>query len=223
MECTCHILAGNNKRTISACLESALRPRIFARILVFLDTKSRDGTGRILQSYSAKYPETIGVLTYRWSNPQDFAAARNACISITRTPYAFWLDTDEVLNKPEQLRDMLSRAYGQAFQMWVVSPVAGGKFHNMFQPRLFPVVPGVKFECPVFERIDWSLEAAGVKMEKTDSDPILHPGYVDAASLKKKNERNVKIMRKYLQEYRRDDEQRKHIAKQFQALTREAS
>jgi len=218
MQCTCHILASNNQRTISACLESALRPRIFAKILVLLDTKSRDATGKILQQYAARYP-TIEVLTYKWSNPQDFAAARNACISVTQTPYGFWLDSDEVLNKPEQLRDMLNRANGQAFQMWVISPVGGGKFHNMFQPRLFPVAPGVRFECPVFERIDWSLKGAGIRMELTGDDPIFHPGYVDATSLKKKNERNTRIMKKYLVEYRSDTEQRRHVATQYQRLT----
>jgi len=219
MQCTCHILAANNAGTISACLESALRPRIFARILVLLDTKTSDGTGKILQSYAARYPETIEVLTYEWSNPQDFSAARNACISVTQTPYAFWLDSDEVLNKPEQLRAMLNRANGQAFQMWVISPVGGGKFHNMFQPRLFPVTPGVRFECPVFERIDWSLNQAGIRMQRTGDEPIFHPGYVGAASLKKKNERNTRIMKKYLTEYRRNDEQRRHVATQYYRLT----
>jgi len=217
MKSTCHILAGNNKRTIRACLESALRPRIFGKILVLLDTKSRDGTGRILKAYAARYPH-LEVLTYRWANPPDFAAARNACISMTRTPYAFWLDSDEILSKPEQLRGMLSRAQGQAFQMWVISPVGGGKSHNMFQPRLFPVVPGVRFECPVFERIDWSLQAAGVHLELTEAAPIFHPGYTDAATLKKKNRRNVRIMKKYLREHRRNDAQRQHILEQYRRL-----
>lgn len=214
--CTCHVLTKNDQNTIIDCLQSAIGAKIFQRILVLIDTKTEDATGRIISAYRSRFPE-IQILPYRWSDPPDFAAARNYCISITRTPYAFWLDGDEILKKPEQLRAMLARANGQAFQMWVISPVATG-FHNMFQPRLFPLVPGVRFECPVFERLDWSLRRSGVTIELTESDPIWHPGYVNAGTLRRKNKRNMRIMQRFLREHRRDDPQRRHIFAQYMKL-----
>ncbi len=215
-QCTCQVLARNNQDTIGQCLDSLIRPRIFQRILVFLDTKSTDSTGRILKAYSEKHPE-LEVLTYKWSNPPDFAAVRNHGISTMKTPYGFWVDSDEVLSKPEELRNMLSRAHGQAFQMWVISPVQGG-FHNMYQPRLFPVAPGVKFECPVFERIDWSLTRCGIQIEKTKDAPIWHGGYTSIPELEKKNKRNKKILAKYLAEHLTDDVQRQHLESQYRKL-----
>ncbi len=214
--CTCHIITRDDQNSIIDCLESAIRPRIFEKILILIDTRSEDVTGRIISAYRSKFPE-IQIVPYTWSDPPDFAAARNYCISLTRTPYAFWLDGDEILKKPEQLRALLARADGQAFSMWVISPTATG-FHNMLQPRLFPMVPGVRFECTVFERLDWSLRRSGVRMELTEADPIWHPGYTNLATLRKKNKRNIRIMEKYLSEHRTDDPQRQHIVAQYMRL-----
>lgn len=212
--CTCHILAGNNQDTITGCMESVVRPGLFSDIVVILDTKSKDATGALLGYYAQHY-SSVKVFRYSWRNPPDFAAVRNDGIKITRTPYAFWLDSDEILKKPEQLRSMLSGARGQAFKMWVRSPVGGGRFHDMFQPRLFPVRPGVRFECPVFERIDWSLDRQGIPIESTHYDPIWHPGYLDAHKLETKTKRNMRIMKKYLREHKANDPQREHILMQY--------
>lgn len=214
--CTCHIITKNDANTIIDSLESAVTPGIFSEILILIDTSSEDATGKIISAYRAKYPE-IRIVGHKWSTPPDFAEARNRCISLTRTPYAFWLDGDEILREPAQIRAMLSRASGQAFLMWIISPLGNGYF-NMFQPRLFPVKPGVFFECPVLERLDWSLERAGVPVERTSATPIHHPGYVDTVQLKKKNIRNVRIMAKFLKEYRVPDYKREHITRQYMKL-----
>ena len=216
--CTCHIITKNDQNTIIDCLNSAVKAELFDRILVLLDTRSEDATAKILNAYISRFPE-IAVVPYTWSQPPDFAAARNNCISLTQTPYAFWLDGDEILKKPEQLRPMLARQVGQAVQMWVISPISGG-FHNMYQPRLFPVVQGVRFECPVFERLDWSLVRSGVVLEPTQADPIWHPGYVNAETLHKKNVRNVEIVKNFLQEHKTDDVQFRHMLAQYRKLKR---
>ena len=216
-ECTCHILAGNNQDTITDCMESAVRPGLFSQIIVALDTRARDATGALLRYYADNY-SNVKLFGYRWRDPADFSAVRNAEIGITRTPYAFWLDSDEILKKPEQLHSMLAGGHGQAFQMWVRSPVGGGQFHDMFQPRLFPVRPGVGFECPVFERLDWSLRRECISIEPTHHDPIWHPGYLDTISLEAKNKRNMRIMKKYLREHKTNDSQREHILTQYNRM-----
>ena len=215
--CACHIMTRNDANTIIDCLESVIRPRLFTKILILIDTRSEDPTGRIINAYRERDPE-VQIVPYKWADPPDFAAALNYCISLTPPGYAFWLDGDEILKKPEQLRGMLGRTQGQAFQMWVISPIGKGKNHNMYQPRLFPVGPGVGFECPVFERLDWSLARVGVRTELTGDDPIWHPGYTNAEILRRKNKRNMRIMKKYLREHRRTDPQRQHIAAQYEKL-----
>lgn len=215
--CTCHIMTKNDQNTIAASLESAIFSGLFAEILILFDLKSTDNTFLIISAYARKY-NNIRIVPFRWDVPQNFAKARNYLIALTWTPYAFWLDSDEILQKPYQLRAMLSRAKGQAFMMLIISPIGKGGFHNMLQPRLFPVVTGVFFECPVFERLDWSLKRAGIYMERTTADPILHPGYMDLAQLKVKNQRNMNIMVAYLRSHRIDDPQRQHIEAQYNKL-----
>ncbi len=118
--CTCQIITRDDANTIIDCLESALRPRVFEKVLIVIDVKSEDATGRIIYEYSRKYPN-IQIAPYKWTDPPDFSAARNFAISITRTPYAFWLDGDEKLVEPGALASMLREAHGQAFMMWVIS------------------------------------------------------------------------------------------------------
>ena len=109
--CTCHILTRDDQNTIIDCLESAIRPRIFEKILILIDTRSEDATARIINAYRSRFPE-VQIVPYTWSDPPDFAAARNYCISLTRTPYAFWLDGDEILKKPEGLLKGLGGLFG---------------------------------------------------------------------------------------------------------------
>jgi hypothetical protein len=132
----------------------------------------------------------------------------------------FWLDGDEKIQKPDQIRAMLQQAHGQAFQFWIISPLWTGGFHNMYQPRIFPAVPGVRFECPVFERLDWSLRRMGVPIQQTGFDPVLHAtGYADKKLLEFKNKRNRRIMKRYLSTHKTPGVQREHIQTQYKRLT----
>lgn len=193
--CTCFVLVGNGEATIRRCLESAINSGCFESILVILDSDSRDTTPVILSEYvrSGK----IKAFVYRWKRPADFSEVRNAAIANIDTQYAFWLDADEVLIDPDGLRGLLEKP-GPAYLVWVDSPLPVGS-HNMYQPRLFPITPGVKFECPVFERLDWSLKEHGVPIVSTNLRPINHDGYMDQRTLKLKNQRNRAILARWWQ------------------------
>lgn len=194
--CTCFILVKNAEATIGRCLDSALQSACFESILVILDSRSTDSTGGIVQQYAKSFPQ-IGLALYRWTDPPDFAKARNFALSLIKTDYAFWLDADEVIKDPAALRRLLSRPGRAAYLMWVDSPMQHGA-HNMYQPRLVPVRPDVRFECQVFERIDWSLERAGVPMLSTGLRIISHDGYMDGGTLKRKNVRNREILLRWI-------------------------
>jgi len=214
--CTCHIITRDDESTIGECLDSAISSRLFTNILILIDTKSADNTGRIIYEARLKYPQLIRIIPYKWEDPQDFAQARNFCLANTLTNYAFWLDGDEKIQHPEQIRAMLHKAHGQAFQFWIISPLYTGGFHNMYQPRLVPVRRGVYFECPVLERIDFSLKRNGIPIEQTSFEPVLHAtGYADQKLVEQKNKRNRRIMEKFLKKGRSSPEAKRHIEKQY--------
>lgn len=215
--CTCLILARDDADTIRAALDSALCSGCFERILVLMDIRGADGTGRIVHDYSRSTRGLVRIIPYRWSDPPDFAEARNYLNLHVRTPYAFWLDADEEITGPGALRAMLAAADGQAFKMTVTSPLEGGRRFDMYQPRLFPVKPGVIFECPVFERLDWSLERMGIPTVNTKYTVILHHGYESDETLMEKNRRNVSILKTALP-YEGGPLQREHMQTQYKRL-----
>jgi len=221
--CICFILVKNGAATIGRGLDSAIKSGCFDKILVVLDSKSSDDTGRIVSEYAEELPQ-IHIVSYRWSDPPDFAAARNFALNLINTDYAFWLDADEVLADSEGLRGLLCRP-GPAYLMWVDSALEKG-WHNMYQPRLIPMRPGVKFECPVFERVDWSLNRAGIQMIPTDLRVINHDGYVNTQVLRQKNVRNRAILKKWLERknrswwrpFRPNSDQDRHMMEQYRRL-----
>jgi len=211
------VLARDNIETIRRALDSAIGSGCFDEILVLMDVRSIDGTGRVIYEYKQS-GAPISIIPYKWSDPPQFDAARNYQMLFVRTLYAFWLDGDEEIVDPAAIRRMLDMADGQAFWMTVRSPLAYGGIFDMYQPRLFPMRPGVVFECPAFERIDWSLSRQGVPFVRTNTVPILHHGYKDRAVVRLKNKRNMASLREGLPGYRGGVSQLTHMQKQYNAL-----
>ncbi len=214
--CTAMIITKDGARTIQKTLDSIIEAGCFNEILVLLDDRTRDETPAILQAY-ADQGVHIRVIPYRWAVPPDFSAARNYLLQFVRTPYATWLDDDETVAEPDKFHRMLRQARGQCFFMFVVSPMRAGDF-NMYQPRLFPVVPGIFWECPVFERLDFSLRRAGVPCKKTMYAPIAHSGYANDRMVELKNKRNREVLRRAALSFVGGYEQMKHLATQYRAL-----
>lgn len=198
--------------TIRRCMDSILKCRCFDQVVVIIDSRSKDGTDKILAQYRKRFPH-VQLVLYKWSQPGDFAAVRNAAIAMFKTQYGFWLDADEELIDPGAIRYLLNRANGRAFNLWIISPMRHGSF-NMKQPRLFPVLSGVRFECPVFERLDFSLRRNRVIIQETEFKPIFHVGYLSAGILPQKRVRNLAIAERGLQE-QMGPEQRDHLYQQY--------
>jgi len=210
------VLVRDAAASIEKCMQSILRSACFEQVLVIIDSRTKDHSVRILTRYAARDPR-IQLMQYRWSEPGDFAAVRNAGINSFRTDYGFWLDADEEITQPGAIMNMLRNADGKAFSMWVISPLGAGTF-DMYQPRLFPVVPGVKFECPVFERLDWSLKRNGIETVSTSYSPVFHRGYVQAENVARKNQRNLAILSVALRVHNLTNEQRNHLMAQYWVL-----
>lgn len=214
--CTCMILARDCEKNIAGCLRSAISSGAFQEVLVILDTRTKDRTPAIVRRFARRFP--IRILWYVWDDPPDFAAARNAGIEQVKTAYAFWLDCDERIKDPAALRKMLTDPRGRAFSFWIVSPMGAGKSFDMYQPRLFPVASGARFECAIFERLDWSLKRRHVPIVNTTYKVIQHGGYSDAKLLRRKNRRNLRSLQKWLSRHAVRDYRWKHLNQQYQKL-----
>jgi len=218
--CGCMILAREGQGRLIQCLESALKSGCFEEIIILLDSRAKPGIRNLIGAYLRNYPQ-IKVYEYVWSKPADFADARNHAIEVMTAQYGFWLDGDEVLLEPEGIRQILENPKGCAYNMTVVSLLPDGSRFDMYQPRLFPVKPGVFFECAVFERLDWALQRAGVCIVDTVLTPIWHTGYLCQTTNRDKMYRNISAAHGWLSVNNQASPQWYHVRVQYSKMTGE--
>lgn len=153
--------------------------------------------------FGIAYRYTPHVYRIRWKN--DFAYPRNVALAVTPTPYIAWIDTDEVIRPSVagRIGNLMTRPDGKAYYIWQVSPTADGRQIFVPQVRIFPNVPGVKWEIPIHEQVLPSLARQGVRTQLTDLR-IDHFGYADPAEVRAKNRRNMPILIRRLREHPED-------------------
>lgn len=158
------------------------------QIVVVVDEKAGPSFYHIAREY------TDDVYFHPWED--DFALARNRALARTRTPYVAWIDTDEWYRPSfgARIHSLMTRPMGKAYYVWQVSPTANGDTIFVPQIRVFPKVPGVKWEIPIHEQILPSLQRIGVKTQLTDLR-VEHAGYLNPATVFRKNRRNLKLLR----------------------------
>ncbi|MDB5047411.1 MAG: glycosyl transferase family 2 [Fibrobacteres bacterium] len=158
--------------------------------LVLVDTGSRDGTPALAASHGAE------VHAFEWRD--DFSAARNRALELSRGEWILWLDADDEL--PPETRAWLdanlgSLDPGRAYAFRVRSPGPDGGESACSQIRLFPNGLGLSFRNPIHESIGDSVLEAGLSVSSTGLD-ILHTGYRDAGSVERKRIRNRALLEK---------------------------
>jgi hypothetical protein len=166
---------------LPACLAS-VRP-LRAEIVV-VDTGSADDTPDIARAAGARVAELP------W--PGDFAAARNASLALATGRWVLVLDADETLPAAsvEAVRKIVAGPADHACSLVQRSSLAAGAGHVVVRiVRLFPRHPGVRFERPVHEQVNTSLERSGIRI--VDTEVVLdHSGYADARVMPGKLARN---------------------------------
>ena len=168
--------------------------------IVVVDTGSTDRTKKIAAEFGAL------VFDFTWID--DFAVARNAALDHTTGDYAFWLDADDVIEpqerkKLEKLFKQLGKDRKHAYVLRCFCNTASGGQIAVDHPRLFPLLPGIRWERRVHEVINPALDQAGIPMIWTDIG-IRHMGYVDEAVHERKRQRNHILLQRELAE-RPDD------------------
>lgn len=211
--CSCLMIIRDSERTVWDCLNSVIKANCFDKFIVVMDTRTKDKTPEIM-AYLKELNRKFIVTWYEWKSDR-FDVARNQTLPYVDTDYAFWMDSDDILLDPGGLHGLLMNPGGAAYYFDILIPTPWGITQGTRHLRLFPILPGVKWELPVHEQLAFSLRALGVP-ELPTPYRILHLGYVSEDVVTKKHKRYYGIMSQYLREHREDSPQTQYIKEQAQ-------
>ncbi len=165
--------------------------------IVIIDTGSVDRTREIALEFGAR------VHDFQWID--DFSAARNEALDRARGRWILWLDADERFDADGRRRlASLLESLGDESAGYIMNQVClrqstltGPIRHDdklVPQVRLFPRLPGIRWEHRVYEQISLSIRRVGGRLRETDIE-IQHPGYEDPELHRRKIERNLRLAR----------------------------
>ena len=194
------MIVRNEEARLGTCLESVAD---LADEIVVVDTGSTDATVAVAEQYGVR----IG--TFAWCD--DFSAARNVSIEMAKGDWILWLDADDVLPPEyhEKIRALLRPEKDKAY--FFVLDSQGYEPVSCLQARLFPNLPGARFEYPVHEQISPSLIRLGVGFEATDVR-VVHTGYTTPEVVREKQERYLRILERWLETHPEAYIVRSHVA-----------
>lgn len=194
------MIAKNEEARLGRCLESV---QGLVDEIVVVDTGSTDQTVEIARHYGAK------VHYFEWC--EDFSAARNEAIRHATGDWVMWLDPDDIFPKENfpKVRRAMGMGKGCAFYFRLQDE--GYDATTCLQLRLFPNLPGVRFEMPVHEQVALSLGRLGVRIVPTDI-VVRHTGYTTEEVVRAKQRRYFNIMQRWLEQHPDDYIVRHHAA-----------
>ncbi|MFA6110695.1 MAG: glycosyltransferase, partial [Candidatus Latescibacterota bacterium] len=171
------MIVRNEEARLARCLESA---RGAVDEIVVVDTGSTDRTVEIARGFGARLGH------FPWCD--DFAAARNASLNLATGDWILWLDADDLLpaEAHPRIRELIGQGRDRAY--FFVLDDQGYENVSCLQLRLFPNLPGVRFEMPIHEQVTPSLARLGVRLVPTDLR-VVHTGYATPEVVRAKKER----------------------------------
>ena len=202
------MIVRNEERNLPECLREI---RDLFDEIVIVDTGSTDNTVEVARSLGAK------VYHFPWCD--DFSAARNEFLKHATGDWIFWLDADDRIERTEaeKLRKLISPAKDTAFFCHLYCYKPDGKDIEGLHLRLFPNLPGIKFEGLVHEQLGGSLQKLGIKLLRSDVK-IFHLGYSDKATELKKAKRNLKLLKQGIKKAPEDINVRYHLITHYNLL-----
>lgn len=165
--------------------------------IVVVDTGSSDRTVEILNSFGV----TVGF--FDWCD--DFSAARNASIELASSEYLMWLDADDRIDAEAResllkLKASLPPDRGNAYSLRVLNTAQDFTDTMGLQVRIFPNLPGVRFEGRLHEQITPSLSRVpGMRIVGADIT-VRHTGYFHEEDVEAKGRRNLAIQLKEIED-----------------------
>ena len=183
--CSLNMIARDEGLSIGAALDSV--DDIVDEIVIG-DTGSVDNTCDIALTY--------GVTLRRIPWTHDFSAARNYLIEHSQCDWIFWIDADDRLDPAarEALPALWRTSPNQAMAFCIVNEQKNNFGPEFLQFRLFPRQSTIRFERRVHEQIVFSAVRAGVPTQAHQEVRIMHTGYIDADTQKRKAARNKPLI-----------------------------
>jgi len=185
------VITKNEEENIKRCIESY---KDIVDEIIVVDTGSSDNTVEIAKQLGAK------VYHYEWHN--DFAAAKNYALSLTKADWIIFLDADEFfaeghcfnVKKYITLLHRGEKYDGICCRMANIEE--NGEIKNyIVQVRIFRNRPDIRYENSIHEQI--SKKSGDLKVFFVDKEDILiyHTGYSSDVGTTKA-ERNLKLLLK---------------------------
>jgi len=115
------VIASNAEKTIKACLES-FKDHVDQTVVVV--NNSTDKTREICESIK-------GIEVYEFEWVDDFAIARNYSYSKLKTDWQLWVDADDVIVNPENLREIVELSQPEIGGVWFPYNYARDEFKNL--------------------------------------------------------------------------------------------
>ncbi len=183
------MIVKNEEGNLPGCLQCAAD---LVDEIVVVDTGSTDRTKDAAARYGAR------VYDFPWVD--DFAAARNESLRYATGDWIFWLDADDRIDEPNRrgLRRLFAALPDEnvAYVMtYLALREAGtGRDSAVDHVQLFRSHPQIRWQYRVHEQILPAVERLGGRTCRTDV-VIHHLGYQDAATVRRKLERNLHLLR----------------------------
>ncbi|MRR05563.1 MAG: glycosyltransferase [Deltaproteobacteria bacterium] len=200
----------NEQDNLARCLKS-LKPVVDE--IIITDTGSTDHSREIAELFGARLFE------FPWNG--DFSTARNVSLEHATGNWILVMDADEVISVLDHSRfrqlvsnsppegvayDIVTRNYmfNINLEKWrpndgLYPEEAGAGWTPSNKVRLFPSLPGIRFENPVHEMVDLSIAASEIPILQTDI-PVHHYGYLDKERQKRKGEEYYLLGKKKLEQ-----------------------
>jgi glycosyltransferase involved in cell wall biosynthesis/2-polyprenyl-3-methyl-5-hydroxy-6-metoxy-1,4-benzoquinol methylase len=189
------IIAKDAEHSLGRCLESV--KDIADEIIVGVDRTTKDATREIARKYVKGFsPRSELLFDINSPMEQGFDEARNQTIARAKADWILWIDADEVLFHPENvrkyLRENMFNAYAIKQLHYSVEPA--GIMKTDLPSRFFRNGKGIKFFGMVHEHPELELNK-GIGHAVVMSDvTIAHYGYSTEAVRRKRFERNIGLL-----------------------------
>lgn len=183
------MIVRNEETQLLACLEPVAH--LFAEKII-VDTGSTDQTRTVAASLGCR------ILDFPWCD--NFAAARNETLRHVCGDWVFWLDADDRVDdrNARRLEELFASlgSENHAYLMACISiPLHAADPAQVSQHcRLFRADPEIRWSRRVHEQVQPSIEQLGHAVLPTDIQ-IHHLGYQDPALVRRKNNRDLRLLR----------------------------
>ncbi len=178
------MIVKNEADNLPQCLTSA---QPYVDEIIVVDTGSADNTVEIAHQYGAK------VSHFSWCD--DFAAARNAGLSLATGAWILVLDADEELVvEIQDLRQRLQASAVREYALPLLNQHKGAENQtDTVLMRLFRNFPGVQYVGRFHEQVAYPKSTLGLS-EMLAGVKIFHYGYAPEIKVKKMRDRNIPLL-----------------------------